>query len=265
MVEPDDPHAPVAASPVGHADPLIPRGLGTPPLGVAPCVEDLQFAVAARDEFLAVLGHELRNAVAPLVLLAEQFELSEAASSQARARADLLTKHLRRLANTIDRIEEIPRLRDGTLELERTHLDLGELATHVIERMRREALAGGVEVRVTAAPGVIGYWDRMRVKQILVALLSNAIRYGGAGVVDVIVRSADHAELIVRDYGAGIPEAQRAHLFDRFDRLVPHQAHGLGVGLWVVKTLCQLMGGTVHLAAGSGATLCVILPREPQP
>jgi signal transduction histidine kinase len=265
VVELDDPPAPVTASAVAQPDPLVPRGLGTPPLGVAPCVDDLQFAIAARDEFLAVLGHELRNAVAPLVLLAEQFELSEAVSSQARARADLLTKHLRRLANTIERIAEIPALRDGTLELDRTQVDLGELATHVGDRMRREALAGGVEIRIEAAPGVIGYWDRMRVKQLLVALLGNAIRYSGAGVVDVIVRSVDHAELIVRDYGPGIPEAQRAHLFDRFDHLMPRQAHGLGVGLWVVKTLCHAMGGNVHLAAGPGATFCVTLPREPQP
>jgi signal transduction histidine kinase len=226
--------------------------------------DELEAALAARDEFIVVLGHELRNSVAPLVLLAEQFERPlDASGPQLAARARLLTKHLRRLGVTVERVAELGQLREGRVALDLTFVDLGELATHVVNLMQREALAGGLELRIAATPGVIAKADRARVKQILLALLSNAIRYSGGGVVDVIVRDAGDAELIVQDHGRGIAERERDHLFDRFDRKGPRGAGGLGVGLWVVKALCHAMGGEVKLEPvdGPGARFCVTLPH----
>jgi signal transduction histidine kinase len=128
---------------------------------------------------------------------------------------------------------------------------------------QQEAAAARIELRVDA-PELTGTWDRARVAQIVRALVANAIRHSGGAAVNVRVRPLDagSVEIVVHDSGAGIPEPARAHLFDCFDRASPHRAGGLGVGLWVVKSLCTAMAGTVELdGSARGARFCVTLPR----
>ena len=219
-------------------------------------VTELEGAVAARDEFIHMLAHELRNSLSPLVLLVERYEL------QADPAHSLLAKYVRKLTTTVDRLTEVAQLRHGEVALDPSFSDLGELARQVVTQLDPQALAGGVELELQADPGVTGNWDRQRVKQIIDALVTNAIRYSGGGLVQVIVRGAVHAELIVIDHGPGVPEAQREYLFEPFDHRGPERASGLGVGLWIVKTLCRAMGGSVRLdTTPVGARFCVTLPR----
>ena len=229
-------------------------------------LEELTNAIAAREGFIAVVGYELRNSLAPLVLLAEQFErLGEGAvHGPMRSRIALLTRYLRSFTMTIDRIAEVAQLREGKLELHRSQVDLSTVVREVCTQFERQALAGGVELLIDAPDPVIGYWDRVRLKQIAANLVSNAIRYGGEGavVVSLDVREGE-VELTVRDHGVGVPVDELQGIFDRFDHRSSRKSGGFGIGLFVVKTLVVAMGGIVRAenAANGGARFSVVLPR----
>jgi signal transduction histidine kinase len=230
-------------------------------------IAELTAELAARDSFISLVGHELRNSVAPMLLLAEQFAAvaqEPGAPALVTSRAAMLTRNLQKFVTTVDRVAEVANLRRGRLQLSVSEVDLAEVVGEVCREARREAAAGGIELELTADGPVIGQWDRARLKQIVASLVSNAIRYGGAGRVELRVgaRSAA-AELVVRDHGPGIDPAALPRLFEGFDHAQTRRAGGFGIGLWVVKTLCTAMQGSVTAenASEGGACFCVVLPR----
>jgi signal transduction histidine kinase len=134
----------------------------------------------------------------------------------------------------------------------------------VVAAVAADAVAANVELRVAASRDVTGRWDRSRLRQVTLHLVTNAIRHSGGGPVDISVSHDDHqAELIVADRGHGIPAGRRARLFDAFDIAETRRTGGLGVGLWIVNTLCQHFKATVTLLDddGPGARFRVVLPR----
>ena len=225
--------------------------------GTSPSVDELRAAVAARDELISVVGHELRNAMSPLMMLATHFEAVPAADDMMRAKIAMLQRNLKTLLSTLDRVSEVSSLRDGKPEV-----DAQDIVREVRTDVAQLATAAGCELRLDTT-SVIGRWDRDRLKQIVGHLVSNAIRYAGGAPIDVIVRDAgERVEIIVHDSGPGIPLGERERLFDRFDRSGPRRTGGLGVGLWVVQALCHAMSGSVRLdESGHGARFCVALPR----
>lgn len=227
----------------------------------------LTAALAARDRFIAAVGHELRNSVAPLMLLADHFEgfaEDPNATSRLPSRVAILTKNLRKFVGTIDRVTEVADLRKGQIDLEISAVDLAGVVRDVTWRLRHEAAAGGVEVVIDASQPAMGWWDRTRVDQVVSNLLSNAIRYAGPGVVTISIRLLEsEVELVVRDRGPGIATESLATLFDHLDRATAVQSGGFGVGLFVAKTLVVAMGGTVSAEnpTDGGALFRVLLPR----
>ena len=223
--------------------------------------------LASRDGFMALIGHELRNSIAPLLLLAEQ--LAEVAKDPVipagvGTRIAMLTRNLHRCVTRIDRVAEIADLRRGKLRLALAQVDLTEIVAEVCRDAQREAAAGGAELVLEAGAPVTGTWDRGRVKQIASNLVSNAIRYSGGGRIELRVRDlGDAGELVVRDHGPGIDPARLPELFDRLDHTRGLGSGGFGAGLWVVKTLCAAMCGQVSAEniAGGGSQFCVVLPR----
>ena len=222
-------------------------------------LEELREAVAARDELLSLLGHELRNAMAPLILLVPHFETMPTDDIN-RAKVNLLSRNLRAFRDTVDRVSQVTQLRAGKLVFRPERLDLAALVHEVCKQHAEEAKAARVELRLNTTT-TCGEWDRARLQQIVSHLIENAIRYGG-GDVDVIVRETSHdAEIVVHDSGPGIPKEAREHLFDGFERKRSGRS-SLGVGLWVVKHLCRAMGGSVRLLdCERGARFSVVLPR----
>src|SRR5258706_3679863 len=155
-----------------------------------PQVQELTVALAARDRFIALIGHELRNTLAPMVLLAEQFgTLAEGSQPPGKllARVAMLTNNLNRLMATIGRIVEVSDLRRGKLQLAPSTADLVAVVRDVCGELAREAAAGRSELVIDASAPVIGRWDRARVKQIIANLVVNAIRYGGGGRIEISV------------------------------------------------------------------------------
>src|SRR4051812_37507958 len=230
-------------------------------------IQELTTALAARDHFLALVGHELRNSVAPMVLLAEQFQTAvedPRASPFMASRVALLTRNLHKFVATIDRVAEVADLRRGKLRLDPMLVDLVAVIRDVCGDLAREATAAGAELVIDAPDALTGRWDRARLRQIVANLVSNAIKYGEGGRVEISLRDHDDAaELAIQDHGPGIDPAALPRLFEPFDHDRIGRGSGFGIGLWLVKTLCTAMQGsvTVDRATTSGARFCVVLPR----
>ncbi|HEV7557194.1 MAG TPA: HAMP domain-containing sensor histidine kinase, partial [Kofleriaceae bacterium] len=180
------------------------------------------------------------------------------------ARVAMLVRNLRRFVATVDRVTEVAHLNRGKLRLELADVDLVAVVTRVVADLEPQATAGGVVFVCDLPPALVGRWDRARIKQIVMNLLSNAIRYTGGGTVEISVRDVSGtAELVVRDHGPGIPPDQISGLFDRFDHPRSRTSGGFGVGLFAVKVLVTAMHGRVVVANAldGGASFSVTLPR----
>lgn len=234
-----------------------------------------EVALRTRDEFLSIAAHELKT---PLTTLMGNIDLI-----QRRARRDgglserdtraigVATQQARRLKQMIDSLLDLSRLELGQLSIEPTPLDLGRMAQRVVDEVRPGLLHHSVSCR-TPETAVMIAGDEVRLEQVLQNLLQNAVRYSpNGGKIEVIVAVDEWAALTslqVRDHGIGIAADALNQLFKRFYR-VPDTAiehiHGVGIGLYVVKEIVTLHGGTVDVAseAGVGSTFTVNLPLQP--
>ena len=224
----------------------------------------LQEKLEGRDKFIGVLGHELRNTIAPLALLADHFEqLALTTHPQLTAKVGMLTRNLKKLTNTIDRLAEVSALRAGKLALDCEHVDLRDVLDEVAKELAPDAARAHADLRVYYTTPVQGWWDRERLTQVVRNLVANAIRYGEGAPIEISAQlSGRTAELVVHDRGPGVHPDLREHLFDRFEHKTPSRGSSFGVGLFVVKALVEAMGGSVRLDdTASGARFCVTLPR----
>ena len=227
----------------------------------------LQAADRAKDEFLAMLSHELRNPLAALTAAAHVLKLAgpgDAAATKARAVVERQTKHMARL---IGDLLDISRVAMGKVSLERERFDLGEAIAGVVKTWRT---SGRLE-RHDVVAQIGSVWvdaDRARIEQIASNLLDNAVKFTAAGRrigVGVGV-SGENAVLAVTDEGQGLARDATQRVFDLFvqgERGLDRSAGGLGVGLALVKRLTEMHGGTVSAASpgpGKGATFTVTLP-----
>jgi PAS domain S-box-containing protein len=237
---------------------------------------EAQHAVRMRDEFISIAAHELRT---PLTAL--QLKLQGAAQGLKRASAapggikdSKLTERLEgavrqvdRLIDLVERLLDVSRIVAGKLLMQLEETDLTEVVRHVVEDFHEPALQGGSEVRFEAAGAALGLWDKARIEQVAINLISNAIKYGGGKPIEVKVESTDTgARLVVADKGIGIAADDLHRIFVRFERAVSvrHYA-GLGLGLYVTRSIVEAHGGSIDVssAAGQGSTFVVELPRRP--
>ena len=234
-------------------------------------IEELEAALQARDDFIATVGHELKNPLTPLLLQAQYLETRLARNPTAEVDRPFVlgklrgfTARLEQFLGTLDRILDVSRISSNSLQLVPEALDWAEVVQSVVDGMQREFDVAQVSLHLDleAAPGI---WDRLRLEQICFNLLSNALRYGLSRPVHVRLRSTGTwAELTVTDHGLGINPADQATIFERFDRGSAGASHtgGLGVGLWIVKKICGALGGEIGVrgSVGHGSTFTVRLP-----
>ncbi|WP_267145501.1 sensor histidine kinase [Myxococcus dinghuensis] len=224
-------------------------------------------AVKARDELLSVAGHELKSPLNALQLqidlLARMAKDAMAASGLAE-RAEKAARAGQRLELLIDDLLDVSRISAGRLKLHREEVDLAALTRELVSRMSEELARAGSEVRMVADVVVVGQWDRLRLEQVLVNLLSNAAKYGAGRPVTVVVEaSGPMAELAVRDEGIGVAEEEQERIFERFERSAAVQHFkGLGLGLWITRRIVEAHGGVIRVQSqpGKGSTFTVQLP-----
>jgi PAS domain S-box-containing protein len=232
-------------------------------------VDDLAEADRQKNEFLAMLAHELRNPLAPLrngLYLLKMPGASAQITEQAREMMDRQLNHLVRL---VDDLLDVSRIVRGKIELRKELLDLTTAVTRAIETAQPVIDAQG-HVVVLSLPEhpVFVEADLVRMAQILANLLTNAAKYTDrAGRIELSVAEADGRAIVkVRDSGIGIAPHMLPRLFELFvqgDRSLARSQGGLGIGLTLVKRLVELHGGTVTAASaglGQGSEFTVDLP-----
>lgn len=235
-------------------------------------VAQLEAAVRARDELMAMTGHELRNPMSTLGLEVELLLRHAHAGGPATSlipRLEALARHMVRFTKRAATLLDVSQLAAGPLELEREQLDLVALVREVMDDLKLEAehAKAPLELEAPQEP-VLGRWDRLRLEQVVWNLASNALKFGAGRPVRLVVeRRQRSALLVVQDQGVGIAAEDQARIFDRFEQAVGRRVHGgFGVGLWIVRTIVDAHGGTIGIvsAAGRGATFAVELPLAPE-
>ena len=229
--------------------------------------EEARDAVKARDSFLSVAGHEIRSPLAALNLLVYQLSRQMRALGNTRA-TDLVKrceKQVLRLIRLTDELLDVSRITAGTLHLDPEEMDLAQLARDVAERFEENARRAGCHLSLTAGEGVIGFWDRSRLDQVITNLLTNAMKFGAGQPVNIrVCAQGDVALFTVEDRGIGIHDADQRRIFDRFERAVSTETYaGMGLGLWITREIVEAHGGKIGVESrpGAGATFRVTLPR----
>ena len=226
---------------------------------------ELEQAVHARDELISTASHELRS---PLSALQLQVELLKRMTEQPGManKVEAIGRQITRLNKLVDNLLEGSRIGAGRLELELEDVDLVEVVREVVERHADEMHRAGIAIALRADPPIVGRWDRMRIDQIVTNLLSNAIKYGDKQPIEISAHADDRAaRLVVRDHGVGIPAADHARVFERFERLASKRhTGGFGLGLWIVREIVDGLDGTIRIDSvpNEGATFTVELPRS---
>jgi signal transduction histidine kinase len=157
---------------------------------------------------------------------------------------------------------------NGRLDLTREPQDLGDIVRETLEDLRGAIERAGCDLLTHLDRSVLGRWDRVRVRQIVANLVSNAIKYGAGRPVEVATYAdGQYGVLEVRDHGKGIPEQERERIFGPFERAASIRNYGgLGLGLFVVQQIVAAHGGDVVAdnATDGGARLRVRLPLDPE-
>jgi signal transduction histidine kinase len=230
--------------------------------------QSLQEQDRRKDEFLAMLAHELRNPLAPISAAAEVLKLGTASADRIRQSSSVIGRQVRHLKSLIDDLLDVSRVTRGLIQLDLALLDPMALIASAVEQSQPLI---GARAHVLAVEGDAGgaqiRGDANRLIQVLVNLLNNAAKYtpDGGRIVLSVSRDADSVVISVRDNGTGIEAGMLPHIFDLFTQAnrTPDRAQGgLGIGLALVKTIISLHDGhvTAHsdgLGAGSVFTIAL--------
>ncbi len=226
----------------------------------------LEQSVRDRDQFLAMLGHELRNPLAALVTAAELIE-REAGDQFPRERA-VISRQLRHLSRLVDDPLDVSRVTHGKIPIHLNEVELGALLARVVHGFDETAKARGVHLELRAGDEAhVVRGDAVRLEQVAANLLSNAIKYtdaGGRVTVD-LRREGTDAVMRVEDTGVGISEQMLPRVFDLFAQApgaLERAQGGMGIGLTLVQRLVALHGGAVEAKSdgpGKGSVFVVRL------
>jgi heavy metal sensor kinase len=231
----------------------------------------LSQAFEQNRRFLADASHELRTPLAALRGEMESVVEQTRALPELSDRAGSALEEVDRLAKIVDALFAISRLDAGEAQQERARFDLGALAASTAEQMSLLAEDKGVSVACNVQGSVSVEGDRSRIKQVVVNLLDNAIKYTPSGGAIILNVHASDSKAIIEaaDTGIGIPAGALPHIFERFfrvDKARSHDAGGAGLGLAIVKSICAAHGGQVYVESreGGGSRFKVELPLAGQ-
>jgi PAS domain S-box-containing protein len=234
---------------------------------------EAEAANRAKDEFLAVLAHELRNPLSVIVNATAIVHGHGGLPAELRRPAAMIRRQADHLNRLLDDLLDVVRISSGRLELEREPVDLGEAVEQAVDAQRHRLDAKGQPLSVSRpAQPVTVIGDAARLQQAIGNLVNNASKYTPAGrsIRISLEQEGRHAVVRVSDDGPGIPPDQLEAIFEPFVQMNPTLARtdgGLGIGLTIVKRLVELHGGTVRAEnTGRGAEFVVTLPvADPAP
>lgn len=242
---------------------------------LAQAYEAAQEAVRVRDEFLSIASHELRTPLTAahlqlqgiqLLLKSGALEHNPERISQSVKRALSSTE---RLSQLVDTLLDVSRITTSRIQLHLSEFDLADAARDAADRLAEMMAESGCELQVRASESIVGRWDRLRLEQALVNLISNACKYAPGSSVEVgVQRLGERVQLWVKDHGPGIPADKLERIFERFERASPVDHYGgLGLGLFVTQQIAEAHGGSAKVRSreGEGSVFTLELPLETQP
>jgi signal transduction histidine kinase/CheY-like chemotaxis protein len=222
-----------------------------------------------KDEFLAMLAHELRNPLAPITSAAQLLRLPEVNEGLRLKASNIISRQVRHMTELVDDLLDVSRVTRGLVKLENEILDLNKVALAAVEQARPhiEERQHALSVQLPREPVPVE-GDRTRLIQVLVNLLNNSAKYTPPGGTIALVVTVDGgvARAAVSDNGSGIDGALLPHVFDLFtqaDRAPDRSQGGLGIGLALVKSIVRMHNGAVAAHSDGlqrGTTMTVTLP-----
>lgn len=230
--------------------------------------EELRDADRRKDEFLAMLSHELRNPLAAIGNAVQLLNLQENEGQVQQNARRIIERQVGQLSRLVDDLLEVSRITTGRIHLQQKRVGLNGIVEHALETVRPQMDQHKHELTVSLSPQPI--WldsDAARIEQVIVNLLTNAAKYTpDRGRISLTVRQEnDEALLRVRDTGVGIAPELLPRIFDLFtqvERSLDRSEGGLGIGLCLVQRLVELHGGRVEVTSvvGQGSEFVVRLP-----
>jgi signal transduction histidine kinase len=233
---------------------------------------EAEAASRAKDEFLAMLGHELRNPLGAIGNAVRVIERLPSGSADAKTARDIIARQTAQLAKIIDDLLDVGRLVSGKISLQRNLVDLSRAAAAAVAVLRTTEGADQHAWQLDLQPVLVSA-DPTRLDQVLANLLGNAAKFTPRGkAIGVSVGKADSEALLrIADEGVGIRRELLPQIFELFtqdDAAVHHAPGGLGIGLTLAKRIVELHGGSLAIDSpgpGRGATVTVRLPAIPEP
>ena len=230
-------------------------------------------AIRAREQFISVASHELRAPLAPIRLQVQRLLRSFAKNPDGVRTASVIEslqvveRQSQRLSRLLENVLDTTRLELGRLPLHPEDVDAAAIFDEVAATLREPLARAGCTLTVEKRGTPKGHWDRARLGQVLTNLVSNAVKHGGRGPIEVSLEGGPtRTVIVVRDHGPGVAPEERDRIFDRYehtDKGPPDS--GLGLGLYVAREIVDAHGGrlTVDSAPGGGAAFAIDLPARP--
>jgi two-component system, sensor histidine kinase len=234
--------------------------------------EQLREIDRRKNEFLAMLAHELRNPLAPIRNALHMLRLLAPGDTELAWPREVIERQVQHLSRLVDDLLDVSRITRGTLELRREPIDLADVVARAVETSRPWIDSRRHTLTVTVPPEAIRVEaDMVRLTQVIGNLLANAAKYTDEGGRIALTVECGPAQAVVRvrDSGVGIPPEMLGKIFEMFMQIDPSVTRsdgGLGIGLMLVKRLVEMHGGTVEAHSdgpGQGSEFVLRLPRCP--
>lgn len=237
---------------------------------------ELERSVRMRDDFMSMVAHELRTPLNTLFLETQLRGMQLDKGNMAAFSEDLLRKMVARdgrqihsMIRLINDMVDVTRIRSGKLSIRPAETELAALLERIVGDLAQRAEADGGTILLHAPEKVAGVWDEFRVEQVIINLLTNALRYGGSKPVKItLLRDEQHAEIEVRDQGVGISPEDQLRIFNPFERAGTKDVReGLGLGLYIARQLAESHGGKLEVSSkpNEGAAFKLTLPLQLPP
>lgn len=223
-----------------------------------------------RNEFFANVSHDLRTPITYIEGYANVLKNKLYRSEEEREHyLDLISQESKRLSLLINDLFELSKMEEGKIAFDLEWVDVTDVMDSVIHKSRIKASQKGLAISVDYENGLpLIYSDGLRLEQIFVNLIDNAIRYTNEGFIKISIKSKDHnVRIQIQDTGIGIPENEISLIFERFYRVEKSRSReygGTGLGLAIAKKLVELLGGNIQVQSevGKGSTFVIDLPTS---
>jgi signal transduction histidine kinase len=234
---------------------------------------ELERSLKMRDDFMSMVAHELRTPLNTLFLETQLRGMQLDRGNLAAFNEDLLRRMVARdgrqiqsMIRLINDMVDVSRIRSGKLSIRPAQTELAGLLGRIVSDLAQRTEAAGGTIALEAPQPVEGVWDEFRVEQIIINLLTNALRYGGSKPVTITLSQGDgRAQIVVRDQGVGISQEDQVRIFYPFERAGTKDVRdGLGLGLYIARQLAESHGGTLEVdsAPDQGAAFSLTLPLQ---